>query len=96
MTRALVDDGCFDDTTDVLNVWLLAMNSSQLTNYVISKIPPLVLNYALKQPGVDEQLAMDLWSTEEVNNTVKSVALVPGRLRLVLQAFVNKHLWHKR
>ncbi|MBH3455462.1 hypothetical protein I5Q41_12245 [Pseudomonas monteilii] len=91
VAHALVQDGRFDEVTHALVFWLTdCQKDPQLNHYVLGKLPPLVFNYTLKQPGINETVAMEMWGEEGVAASVKAAAMVPGRLGHVVRAFVNR------
>lgn len=93
----LATEGRFDEITDILNAWLSGyssiphINGPLLRGSMLKRVCAQILNrYVLKQPGVDENVAMDLWSTDVGAPAIRELAFKPGKLRYVVSNFVNK------
>lgn len=95
--RALATDGRFDEITEITIIWLDGyskiphVSGPLLKGAILSKVCAVILNqYVYKHPGIDANVATELWKTETGAPAVKKFALKAGKLGHVMSNFVNQ------
>lgn len=97
IVEALATDGRFDEMTEVTTELLKGLSTIPhisgplLKTAIVKKVCVKIFSlYVLKQPGVDPNVAMELWGSDIGASAIREFALKPGRLGHVVQAFVCK------
>ena len=97
IVAALATEGRFDEITQITIAWLDGyskiphVSGPLLKGAILKQLCGVILNqYVYKQPGVDANVATELWRTEAGSPSVRKFALRPGKLGHVMRNFINQ------